>query len=122
MLLMVEQCIKDGTYHAIPWYVKTINKYMKDYDKSKESSYLKYWDINNLYEWTMPQKLLVEDFIWARNTSKFNNNFIKNYIDDNVRQCFLALDVQYPEKLHEIHSDLQFLLERTKIGKVERLL
>ena len=70
----------------------------------------------------MSQKLLVEDFIWARNTSKFNNNFIKNYIDDNVRRCFLALDVQYPEKLHEIHSHLQFLLERTKIGKVERLL
>ena len=24
------------------------NKYMKDYDKNKESSYLKCWDVNNL--------------------------------------------------------------------------
>ena len=32
---------------------------MKDYDKKRESSYLQYWDINNLYGWAMPQKLPV---------------------------------------------------------------
>ena len=30
-------------------YAKANNKYMKDYDKSKESSCLKYWDVNNLH-------------------------------------------------------------------------
>ena len=30
---------------------------MKNYDKNKESLYLKYWDINNLYGWGMSQKL-----------------------------------------------------------------
>ena len=35
---------------------------MKDYDKNKESSYLKYWALNNLYHWTMSQKLPVNDF------------------------------------------------------------
>ena len=33
--------------------MKTNNEDMKDYDRNKESSYLKYWDINNLFEWTM---------------------------------------------------------------------
>ena len=30
---------------------------MKDYDKNKESSYLKNWDVNNLLSWAMSQEL-----------------------------------------------------------------
>ena len=35
---------------------------MKDYDKSKESSQIKYWDVNNFYEWAMSKKLSVGGF------------------------------------------------------------
>ena len=35
---------------------------MKDYDKNKESPYLKFWDIKNLYSGAMTQKLQVNDF------------------------------------------------------------
>ena len=42
MLLMVEKGIRGGIYHAIHWYVKANSKYMKDYDKNKESLYLNY--------------------------------------------------------------------------------
>ena len=49
MLLMVEKGIRGGTCHAIHRYAKASNKYMKDYDKNKESFYPKYWDANNLY-------------------------------------------------------------------------
>ena len=48
MLLMVEKGIRGGICHAIYWYPKANNKYMKDYDKNKEWSYLKYWDVHNL--------------------------------------------------------------------------
>ena len=34
---------------------------------------------------------------------------------------FLEVDVQYPEKLHELHNDLRFSLERMKIEKAENL-
>ena len=49
MLLMIEKGIKGGTSHAIYRYAKANNKYMKNYDKDKEESFLQYLDANNLY-------------------------------------------------------------------------
>ena len=49
-------------YHAIHWCAKANNKYMKLCHPNKESSYLVYWHVNNLYGWTMSQKLAVDDF------------------------------------------------------------
>ena len=53
MLLMVEKGTRGGMFHPIHQYVKANNKYMKDYDKNKESSYLKNWDVKNLYRCAM---------------------------------------------------------------------
>ena len=52
---------------------------MKEYDKIKELSYLKYWDVNNLYGWVMLQKLPINNFEGIEDTSQFNEDFIKNY-------------------------------------------
>ena len=49
MLLMVEKDVVEGIYHSIYQYAKANNKHMKDNDKNKESPYLQYWDVNNLY-------------------------------------------------------------------------
>ena len=68
MLLMVEKGIRGGRYHSIYQYAKANNKYMKDYDKNKESSYIQHWDVNNLYGWTMSQKLPVNNFEWIEDT------------------------------------------------------
>ena len=77
MLLMVKKSIKGGICHSIFRYAKATNKYMKDYDENKELSYLQYWDINNLYGWAMSQKLSVNNFDWIKDTSQFNEDFIK---------------------------------------------
>ena len=37
MLLMVEKGIRGRICHAVYWYAKANNEYMKYYDKSKES-------------------------------------------------------------------------------------
>ena len=78
ILLVVGKSTRGGICHAIHWYRKTNNKYMKDYDKNKKRSYLKYWDINNLYGWAMSQKLHGIDFKWVKDISKFNESFIKS--------------------------------------------
>ena len=49
MLLMFEKGIRGGICHAIHRYPEENNKYMKNYDKNKESSFLEYLDANNLY-------------------------------------------------------------------------
>ena len=59
---MVEKGIKGGICHATYRYAKASNKYMNDYDKNRESSYIQYLDPNNLYGWTMSQKLPIDGF------------------------------------------------------------
>ena len=90
---------------------------MKDYDENKESSYLKYWDVNNLYSWAIFQKLPVNNFEWIEDTSQVNEDFIKSYNEQSDEGYFLKVNVQYLEKIHEIHDDLLFLPERMKIEK-----
>ena len=48
IIIILEKGMRGGICHAIFQYPKANNKYMKDYDKNKESSYLKYWDVNDL--------------------------------------------------------------------------
>ena len=49
MLLMVEKSIRGEICHSIYQYSKANNKYMKDYDKKKKSSYIQYQNVNNLH-------------------------------------------------------------------------
>ena len=72
MLLMVEEGIRGGICHSIHSYAKTNNKYMKNYDKNKESSYIPYLDANNLYGLAMSQKLPVNDFKWIKNVTEID--------------------------------------------------
>ena len=54
-------------------------------------------------------------------TSQFNEDFRKIYNEDSDLAYFLEADVQYPEKLLELHNDLLFLLEKMKIEEIEKL-
>ena len=67
----------------------------------------------------MSQKLSVNNFKWVKETSQFNEDFIKSYNDDSDEGYFLEVDFQYPEKLHNLHNDLTFLPERMRLEKVD---
>ena len=121
ILLMVEKGIRGGICHSIYRYAKANNKYMKDYDKNKESSYFQYWDVNNLYGWTMSQKLSVNNFKWIKDTSQFNEDFIKNYNEESDKGYFLEVVVQYLEKLHELIMIYHFYQRGRKLKKQKSL-
>ena len=119
MLLMVEEGIRGGICHSIHRYAKANNKYMKNYDKNEESSYIQYLDANNLYGWAMSKKLPVNEFK-SLDSNKINEEFIKNYNENDKKGYILEVDVKYLKKLH-LHSDLPFLPKRMKINQCKKL-
>ena len=124
MILMIEKGIRGGICQAVHRYAKANNKYMKNYDKNNESSYIEYLDANNLYGWAMSQKLPVNGFKWVKQKklSKFNEDFIKKYDEDSNTGYFFEVDIDYPKELFNFHKDLPFLPERKKVEKVEKLI
>ena len=94
---------------------------MNDYAENKESSYLQYCYVNHLYGWMMSQKLPVKNFKWITDISKFDEGFIKSYNEESDTGYFLEVDVQHPERLHDLYNDLPLLPKRIEIEKVEKL-
>ena len=122
-LLVVEKGIRGGICQATHRYAKANNKYMKNYDKNNESSYIEYLDANNLYGWAMSQKLPVNGFKWVKQKklSKFNEDFIKKYDEDSNTGYFFEVDVEYPKTLFNSHKDLPFLPKRKRLKKSKNL-
>ena len=123
MLLMVEEGIRGGICHSIHRYAKANNKYMKNCNNNEESSNIQYLDANNLYGWAMSKKLLVNGFRWldSDKINEINEEFIKNYNENDNKGYILEVDVKYPKRLHQLHSDLPFLSERMEINKCKKL-
>ena len=120
MLLMVEEEISGRICHSIHRYATANNKYMKNYNNNEKSSYIQYLDANNLYGWAMSKKLPVNGFKWIDN-NEINEDFKKNYDENNDKGYIFEVDVKYPKRLHELHSDLPFLPERMEINKCKKL-
>ena len=59
---MTEEEIRREMCQSTHRYAKANNKYMKNYDKNIESSYLMHLGANNFYGWAMSQKLPVNGF------------------------------------------------------------
>ena len=116
---MVEEGIRSGICHSIHRYARANNKYMKNYDKNEDSSYIQYLDTNNLYGWAMSEKLPVNGFKWVNNEIK--EELIKNYNENSDKGYILEVDIKYPRKLHDLQSDLPFLPKRMKIDKCKKL-
>ena len=116
--------IRGGICQATHRYAKANNKYMKNYNKNIESSYIEYLDASNLYGWVMPQKLPANDFEWVKeeDLSQFSEDFIKDYDGNSNTGYFFEGDIGYPKELFNLHKDLPFLPESKKVNKVKKLI
>jgi len=107
MVLFVERGIRGGLSQCSHRYARAINKYMPSYDPSKPSSYLMYYDVNNLYGWAMCQPLPYADFRWVENIASFD---VMSVASDSAFGYVLEVDLAYPKNLHDAHADLPFCL------------
>ena len=121
MILMIEEGIRGGICHAVNRYAHANNHYMKDYDKIKESSYIQYLDANNLYGAAISKKLPIKEFKWLDDIERIDEEFIKECNEISDKGYVIEADVDYPQELHDLHSDMPFLHERMVINKTKKL-
>ncbi|KAJ8973246.1 hypothetical protein NQ317_005459 [Molorchus minor] len=106
MLMFIERGIRGGISQCCNRFSQANNKYLDDYDSNKPSTYLMYFDVNNLYGWAMSQPLPSEGFQWSD-----TNIDVTTVPDDGEIGYILEVDLEYPETLHDLHKDLPLCAE-----------
>ena len=99
-------------------YAKANNKYMKDYDKTQESSYIMYLDANNLYGGAVVEKLPTGGFKWVP-SYRMTERFIMEYDDESDTGHIIKCDLDYPKELHDAHNNYPLAVESKAIAKDE---
>lgn len=103
--LMIEKGIRGGISLCIKRHAVANNKYIDNtYNINLPNTYLAYLDANNLYGWAMSKYIPYGGFTWC--TTDID---ILNIPDDSPVGFILEVDVEYPQFLHDNHSDLPFL-------------
>ena len=93
---------------------------MKDFDKTKPSTFIQYLDANNLYGWAMSQKLPTHGFKWMDIDIP---SVIKLLEKKDTNQGYIfEVDLEYPSSLWELHNDYPLAPERIKIDNVDKLI
>ena len=120
MLMMFEKGIRGGITHISKRYAESNNKYMKNYNPEKPSTYIQYLDANNLYGWAMSQSLPTHGFEWVEDITK--SQVLKILESDSTKGYIFEVDLIYPKHLWELHNDYPLAPEIIKVNGVEKLI
>ena len=100
--LSIEKGLRGGISYIAKRHAKANNKYMNDYDPKKQSTFISYLDMNNLYGWAMRQYLPYGGFKWLKNIDEFD---VMSISEKSPIGYFLEVDLKYSDELHELHND-----------------
>ena len=115
MFLFLEKGIRGGISMISHRHAVANNPYMEeDFDNTKPTSYIAYWDANNLYGWSMSQPLPQKDFHWLEE-DLVSSLDVTQIPDDAEQGYILEVDLEYPDNLHDEHNDYPLVPEPTTI-------
>ena len=104
MYLFFESGLKSGISQIFHRYAEANNKYSKNYDKSKEDSYITYVDANNLYGGAVCEYLPVEDFEW--NNDEWSKEKILLLEDDAKTGYLFSVDISFNKSYHQHFNNI----------------
>ena len=128
MLMMFEKGIRGGMTHISKKYAEANNKYMKDFNPDKPSSFIQYLDANNLYGWAMSQALPTNGFKWMKDLTKAKVIHILEKVNCSMTNpvkktgYIFEVDLEYSHDLWETHNDYPLAPEKLKVNGVEKLI
>ena len=96
-------------------FAQANNRYCDNYDPLKESTFLAYYDANNLYGWAMSQHLPTGNFRWIKDETEIAELNIETLPDGGKTGYILEVDLDYPDALHDKHNDYPLAAERLLI-------
>ena len=113
MYLFTEKGSRGGIFYIAKRYSKSNNIYMKNYNPKKQSKFITYFDMNNLYDWAMSGYLPYGGFKWLKNVDGFDINSISK---KSPIGHILKVDLEYPDELHLLHNDYPLAPENLAIS------
>ncbi|XP_024888609.1 uncharacterized protein LOC112465332 [Temnothorax curvispinosus] len=111
MVLFVERGIRGGLSQCSLRYARANNRHVPTHDSSQPTTYLMYYDVNNLYGWAMSESLPYANFQWLDDPENFDATTVPT---DSDVGYILEVDLEYPRDLHDAHADLPLCPTRDK--------
>ena len=114
MYMFVEKAIRGGICGVMKRYVKANNELCINYDVSEKDTYLCHLDVNNLYGKALSERLPITNFSWVAE-NVLNEIDWKNIDTETDVGYIIECDLEYPESLHDEHSDYPLAPVKRKI-------
>ena len=89
--------IIEGIPSVICKFAERNDKYISDYDESNESTFVPYFEFNNIYDGLYHRNLILVNMNYVEDISMCTANFIINYDENSNFGYALLDDIDYPE-------------------------
>ena len=115
MHLLIERGIRGGVSMISQRWACANNLSVPNPDPAKPTSYIMYYDANNLYGHSMSEPLPYEEFQWVN--PDVDSEWIMSLDDFGTHGYIFEVDLEYPSHIHDLHSCYPLAADKIKITK-----